>query len=69
VTNQLSLLYEPSVLPNPPFETFIERVPSNSDLPKRIEEWKILRRSGWDLTALLAPDSKTVLALGCRGAA
>jgi hypothetical protein len=69
VTNQLSLLYEPSVLPTPPFETFIERVPSNSDLPKRIEEWKILRRSGWDMTALLAPDSKTVLALGCRGAA
>jgi hypothetical protein len=57
------------VLPNPPFETFIERVPSNSDLPKRIEEWKVLRRSGWDMTALLAPDSKTVLALGCRGAA
>jgi hypothetical protein len=56
-------------LPDPPFETFIERVPSNSDLPKRIEEWKILRRSGWDMTALLAPDSKTVLALGCRGAA
>jgi hypothetical protein len=41
----------------------IERVPSDSQLSKRLAEWGALRRDGWDVTALLAPDRKTVVLL------
>jgi len=63
-----ALAYEPFVLPLPPLETFLERVPSDAHLPDALARWKQMQREGWDLTALVAPDSKTVVALGCRGA-
>jgi hypothetical protein len=52
-----------------PDEWFIERVPSDSRLGAEIERWKTMVACGWDVTALVAGDSKTVVALGCRGAA
>jgi hypothetical protein len=58
--------YEPFVLPAPALETYIERIPSR-DLSGRLDEWKQMRRDGWDVTVLVAPDSRTVLALACRG--
>ena len=62
-----ALAYEPFVLPVPPLETYLARVPSDSHLATHLAEWKAMRRNGWDLTALVAPDAKTVVALGCRG--
>ncbi len=62
-----SVAYEPFVLPTPPLEVFIERVPADSKLPGVLARWKEMQRDGWDLTALVARDSKTVVALGCRG--
>jgi hypothetical protein len=62
-----SVAYEPFVLPAPPLETFVERVPSDVKLPTHLSRWKQLQREGWDVTALIAPDSKSVIALGCRG--
>jgi DNA polymerase IIIc chi subunit len=64
-----ALAYEPFVLPARELETFIERVPSDHTLAAAIDRWKAMRADGWDLVALIAPDSKTVIALGCRGAA
>jgi hypothetical protein len=55
---------DPYVAPVPD-EWFIERVQS-SELNGRIDGWKALARCGWDVTALIAPDSRTVVALGCR---
>lgn len=43
----------------------IERVPVNSELANRIFEWKRLRPE-WDVTALVAPDRKTVIFLAFR---
>jgi hypothetical protein len=63
-----ALPYEPFVFaPAAELEWFVERVPCDNRLGDRIDGWKQLVRDGWDVTALLAPDSKTVLALGCRG--
>lgn len=64
-----ALAYEPFVLPIPPLEVFLERVPSDVHLTDHLASWKAMQRNGWDLTALVAPDSKTVVALGCRGGA
>ena len=47
-------------------EWFIERVAADKTLSNEIERWKTMSACGWDVTALLAPDSKTVVALGCR---
>lgn len=60
--------YEPFILPVGPLETMIERVPAG-ELTRRVPEWKRLREQGWVLTVLVAPDSRTVVALGCRGGA
>ena len=46
-------------------EMFIERVPSDKILNRSIERWKRMRDNGWDVAALLAPDTRTVVALGC----
>jgi len=60
-----------------PDEWFIERVPTRTDrripgdakLQDHIERWRTMSACGWDLTCLVAGDSRTVVALGCRGAA
>lgn len=44
----------------------IERVPSDLRLANKLGEYRQLGKSGWDVTALLAPDSKTVVLLACR---
>lgn len=49
-----------------PSEWFIERVPSDARLTGHIDRWRTMSACGWDVTALVAPDSKTVVALGCR---
>jgi hypothetical protein len=67
MTAQLTLAYEPFVLAPLALETFIVRVPADVRLARRLEEWKRLRREGWDVVVLLAPDSKTVVGLGWRG--
>lgn len=64
-----TLAYEPFVLAAPPLEAFIERVPSDPKLTTHMDRWKQMHRDGWALTILLAPDSKSVVALGCRGEA
>lgn len=49
-----------------PSEWFIERVPADSQLSDQIDRWKTMSACGWDVTALISPDSRTVVALGCR---
>jgi hypothetical protein len=49
-----------------PYETRIERVPVDAHLADRISEWKTWKRYGWQVTALIAPDERTVLVLACR---
>jgi len=51
-----------------PDETFIERVPADKQLAASIERWRTMSACGWDVTCLVAGDSRTVVALGCRGA-
>lgn len=48
---------------------FIERVVSDSKLAAHIERWRGMVDDDWDVTCLVAPDSKTVVAMGCRSAA
>ena len=31
-----------------------------------LDRWKQLQREGWNVTALIAPDKKTVIALGLK---
>ena len=45
--------------------TMIERVPSDRNLTNVIEQWKALRPE-WDVTALVAPDKKTVVFLAYK---
>jgi len=52
-----------------PDEWFIERVPADKRLAASIERWSTMSAHGWDVTALVSGDSRTVVALGCRGAA
>jgi hypothetical protein len=46
-------------------EWMCERVPS-SEINRRLDGWKWLQAHGWNLTVLIAPDSKTVVAVGCK---
>lgn len=67
---QLALSWEPFELRTTfALETFVERVPVDSFLSAHIDRWKAMRRDGWDVTALLAPDSRSVVCLACRGEA
>jgi len=45
---------------------WIERVPSDKKLSAHLSRYRELAREGWDVTALLAPDSKTVVLMACR---
>jgi hypothetical protein len=51
-------------LPLTAYDYFIERVPSSN--AARLYEWKDLRREGYDVVVLLAPDEKTLVGLGLR---
>jgi hypothetical protein len=61
----VTVAYEQFVLPLT-LETRIERVPADSKIPGWLAEWAMLRRAGWDVVVLLAPDAKTLVGLGCR---
>lgn len=50
-----------------PVESMIERVPSDFRISIRLGEYKDLARQGWAVSALLAPDSKTMVLIACRG--
>jgi hypothetical protein len=52
-------------------KTFIERVPCDSHIggrtdPVYLDLWKAMMAEGWELTVLIAPDQKTLVALGWR---
>lgn len=49
-------------------EFFIERVPTSElgGKESHLARWKAMRIDGWDLEVLIAPDEKSVVALGCR---
>jgi hypothetical protein len=47
-------------------ESRIERVVVDNRLQWHISRWKGWRRYGWQITALVAPDERTVVALACR---
>lgn len=47
-------------------ETSIERVKADAHLGRKLSELKALREQGWQVTALIAPDQKTVVLLACR---
>jgi hypothetical protein len=49
-----------------PAEWFIERVPADKTLSNELERYRTMAACGWDVVCLVAPDSKTVVALGCR---
>lgn len=71
-----ALAYEPFVFPPghlrlidaPAVESRLERVPADATLPRHLAEYKTLAAHDWDVTVLLAPDSKTVVLLACREA-
>lgn len=46
-------------------QTRIERVYGNPS--GKATEYKQLRREGWDVVALVAPDCRSVVFLACRG--
>lgn len=48
-------------------ESAIERVPADKRLSRKLNELHELACGGWSVSALLAPDSKTVVLLACRG--
>lgn len=47
-------------------EAFIERVPADQHLVRKLTHWKWMRATGWELTVLVDPDHKTVIAFGYR---
>ena len=47
-------------------EWLCERVAADAALAAHIARWRRMAEDGWDITALVAPDSKTVVAIGCR---
>ena len=47
-------------------EWLIEHVPTDRDLGRRIEGWKLLVGRGWNITVLVANDNSHVVAIGCR---
>ena len=70
------LAYEPFTLPwageeecVAPVESMIERVPSDFRISTRLGEYKALAREGWNVKALLAPDSKTMVLIAWGGRA
>jgi hypothetical protein len=44
----------------------IERVVVDRFFGHHLDYWKGLRRDDWDVTALTAPDKKTVVFLACK---
>jgi hypothetical protein len=50
----------------PTLETMIERIPADKRTGKWLEQWKHLRRDGWTVTVLVAPDHKSIVGLACR---
>jgi hypothetical protein len=44
--------------------TWIERVKVGRYFGDDIDRWKAMKREGWDLTVLIAPDHLTVVAFG-----
>lgn len=62
------LAYEEFVLPwaEPAVRTMIERVPSDPRLAGELQRYKRLAHEGWSVSALLAPDSRSVVLLACR---
>ena len=51
-----------------PSDFFIERLPV-TNLNRHFDRWKKLTREGWVLAVLLAPDKRTIVAMGVRDAA
>lgn len=49
-----------------PAETFIERVSADSTLSRNLDRYRTMSACGWDVVCVLAPDSKMIVALGCR---
>lgn len=47
-------------------EWMIERVPADKQLGGELDRYRTMCACGWDITCLVAPDSKTVVAVGCR---
>ena len=46
---------------------FIERVPTDKWLQRKLGEWRALRTDGWDVVVLLdLSDRKTVIAFGLK---
>lgn len=46
---------------------FIERVPVNKDLPRHLQRYTEMSRSGWSLAVLLdLSDRRSIVALGVR---
>lgn len=48
------------------YEWRLERIPTDPRMGERLYEYKQLAREGWSVSALLAPDSKTVVLIGCK---
>jgi len=44
----------------------VERVRVGSDLGSHIDRWKQMRRDGWELEVLLAPDRRSAVCVGFR---
>jgi hypothetical protein len=44
--------------------TWIERVPVDPYFGRLLDDVKAMKRMGWDMAALLAPDKKEVVVLG-----
>jgi len=45
--------------------SFIERIPVDKSLARRLEELRMQSQQGYCVAALLAPDRRTVVLLGC----
>lgn len=46
--------------------SMIERAPADGKLLERIGAYKALRSAGWDVTALVAPDRRSVVFMACQ---
>lgn len=44
----------------------IERAPADRQLADVLDRWKELAATDWEITALIAPDQRSVLAFGYR---
>lgn len=63
---QFELPWAPQLCAVGEVRTMIERVPSDPRLAADLQRYNQLAREGWNVTALLAPDSKTVVLLACQ---